>query len=131
MLADRCIHTSDMSIHRPIFARIGRHVGWKSPKRGSLMYLRLAAAALALGIGLGSSANANPGTKIERLDGVWIEGPGYDITYGGNYEACAQRCLATEKCLMIEYYRPEKKCNMYDAVRPRKTGGSSNVGIRR
>jgi PAN domain len=76
-------------------------------------------------------AQAAPGTKIERLDGVWIEGPGYEITYGGNYDGCAARCLAAPKCAMIEYYRPEKKCNLYDAVRPRKTGGSSNVGIRK
>ena len=95
------------------------------------MKLKVAASALALAIGLAGNASANPAAKLERLDGVWIEGPGYDITYGGNYEACAQRCLATEKCQMIEYYRPEKKCNMYDTVRPRKTGGSSNVGIRR
>jgi PAN domain len=91
----------------------------------------LTALALALAVMWSGTTTANPGTKIERFDGVWIEGPGYDITYGGNYDACAQRCLAAEKCAMIEYYRPEKKCNMYDVVRPRKAGGSSNVGIRR
>jgi hypothetical protein len=69
--------------------------------------------------------------QIERLSGVWIEGPGYDIKYGATYEVCAQRCLATEKCVMIEYYRPEKKCNLYDKVRPRVPGGASDVGLRR
>jgi hypothetical protein len=32
---------------------------------------------------------------------------------------------------MIEFYRPERKCNLYDKVRPRLAGGSSIVGIRR
>ena len=78
-----------------------------------------------------TTAGPKPAGKIERLAGVWIEGPGFDVTYGGTYDGCAQKCLAHEKCVMIEYYRPEKKCNLYDAVRPRKTGGSSDVGLRR
>ncbi len=77
------------------------------------------------------AAAATPGSGMEKLSGVWVEGPGYNITYGGNYDACTQRCLAAAKCVMIEYYRPEKKCNLYDQMRPRKTGGSSDVGIRR
>jgi hypothetical protein len=76
-------------------------------------------------------AGPKPTAKIERLAGVWIEGPGFDITYGGTYDGCAQKCIANDKCVMIEYYRPEKKCNLYDVVRPRKTGGSSDVGLRR
>lgn len=68
--------------------------------------------------------------RIEKLSGVWIEGPGYDISYGGTYDGCARRCLATARCLMLEYYRPEKKCNLYSAIRSRIKGGSSDVGIR-
>ena len=68
--------------------------------------------------------------RIEKFTGVWVEGGGFDISYGKDYEACAQRCLSTKKCVMIEYYKPEKKCNMYDAMRPRLKGGSSFVGIR-
>lgn len=78
-----------------------------------------------------SAPSTAPSSLMEKLDGVWVEGRGYDVSYGGSYEACAQKCLGTEKCMMIEFYRPEKKCNLYDAMRPRKTGGSSNVGIRR
>jgi hypothetical protein len=69
--------------------------------------------------------------QMERLAGVWIDGPGYDIVYGGTYDACAARCLATSACAMIEYYRPEKKCNMYTAARPRLKGGSSDVALKR
>lgn len=68
---------------------------------------------------------------IEKLSGVWVEGPGFEVTYGGNYDGCAQRCLGNAKCVMIEYYRPERKCNLYSNMRPRLKGGSSDVGIRK
>lgn len=74
---------------------------------------------------------AGPGTRIERITGHWIEGPGFDVTYGADADGCAARCLARDRCVMIEYYRPERKCNLYDTLRPRKAGGSSIVGIRR
>jgi PAN domain len=78
--------------------------------------------------------NAQPtkaAPSMERFQGVWVEGGGFNITYGGNYDACAAKCLATAKCVMIEYYRPEKKCNMYDAERPRLKGGMSDVALKR
>lgn len=78
-----------------------------------------------------AGALAVEAATLEKLTGVWIEGPGFDITYGGTYDSCQQHCLANQKCQMIEFYRPEKKCNLYDAVRPRKSGGSSIVGIRK
>ena len=70
-------------------------------------------------------------SSIEKATGMWVEGPGFDINYGGTYDRCAERCLATSSCVMIEYYRPEKKCNMYDAVRPLKSGGASIVGTKK
>jgi PAN domain len=76
-------------------------------------------------------ASAPALATIEKLSGVWVEGPGFEITYGKDYQNCTQRCLSNPKCVMIEYYRPEKKCNLYDTMRPRKTGGSSDVGIRK
>jgi hypothetical protein len=77
------------------------------------------------------SVAAKPAATMTTITGVWIEGPGFDVTYGGTSDGCAQRCLGNPKCVMIEYYRPEKKCNLYDTVRPQKAGGSSVVGIRR
>jgi hypothetical protein len=68
--------------------------------------------------------------RLEKLTGVWIDGPGFDVTYGMTYERCEARCLANAKCKMIEFYRPEQKCNLYGAHRPRLKGGSSIVGIR-
>ncbi|HRD78647.1 MAG TPA: PAN domain-containing protein [Hyphomicrobiaceae bacterium] len=99
-------------------------------------------AGLALAAAAGSAAAQSPSpaappatltaaATMERLKGMWIEGPGFDITYGAAYEACATRCLANARCRMIEYYRPERKCNLYDTVRPRLKGGSSDVAIRR
>jgi PAN-like domain len=76
-------------------------------------------------------ATAQTQPTMERTAGVWVEGPGFDITYGGTYDQCTARCLANSTCVMVEYYRPEKKCNMYTAVRPLKTGGDSIVGIKK
>jgi hypothetical protein len=78
----------------------------------------------------GPAAATAAGTQMKRLDGVWVEGPGFKITYGGGYEACTKLCLGTAKCVMVEYYRPERKCNLYDRERPRLKGGSSVVGLR-
>jgi hypothetical protein len=75
-------------------------------------------------------AATSTGARMERLSGVWVEGPGYEVTYGRDYGECARRCLDRARCRMIEYYRPEKKCNLYDALRPRKQGGASDVAIK-
>jgi PAN domain len=72
-----------------------------------------------------------PAATMQKFPGVWIEGPGFEINYGASYEACSQLCLKTPSCMMIEYYRPEKKCNLYNTVRPRLKGGSSDVAIRK
>jgi hypothetical protein len=69
--------------------------------------------------------------RMERLPGVWVEGGGYVIKYGGNYDACTKLCLDDKSCLMIEYYRPEKKCNLYKQVRPLLKGGDADVAVRR
>ena len=91
----------------------------------------LGALAIVAGNSLPVSAKSGAESAMETISGVWVEGRGYDVTYGGTYEGCAQRCMKTEKCVMVEFYRPEKKCNLYDTLRPRKSGGASNVGIRR
>lgn len=92
----------------------------------------IALLAIAAGPASAQPKGGAPGkASIEKSTGVWVEGPGFDITYGKTYDACAQRCLDNPKCVMIEFYRPEKKCNLYDTMRPRKPGGSSVVGIRR
>jgi hypothetical protein len=68
--------------------------------------------------------------RILKSSGVWIEGPGATVIYGGTYADCAGRCVADTGCQMLEYYRPEKKCNLYREMRPRLKGGSSDVGIK-
>ena len=99
------------------------------------VFVAIALSVPAMLIAAGAQAQQPPSNTaaatMERLAGVWIEGPGFDVTYGGSYDSCSQKCLGNAKCVMIEYYRPEKKCNLYDAVRPRKSGGSSDVGLRR
>ncbi len=100
---------------------------------------RAAAVIVALALWMAAVALAPAGAQqvpdkhatMEKLAGVWVDGPGYDITYGRTYEACAARCLATDRCRMIEFYRPERRCNLYAEMRTRRKGGSSDVGIRR
>lgn len=61
----------------------------------------------------GAEVIAPPGRAMRKVSGtVWIEGPGFDIKYGQPYKVCAERCLAHPNCVMIEYYRPELKCNL-------------------
>ena len=86
--------------------------------------------AVALCVMVTASSAQRPTPTMKKVSGVWIEGPGFDITYGGTYDGCASRCLTDAACLMIEYYRPEKKCNLYKDVRPQLPGGASDVGIR-
>jgi hypothetical protein len=103
-------------------------------KSGLALRCAVALAAAVLPATMGAAQVAAPvptQPTIEKTTGMWVEGPGFDIKYGGTYEQCAARCIATSACVMIEYYRPEKKCNMYDAVRPLKTGGSSIVGTKK
>lgn len=84
-----------------------------------------------LGAPASTGVAPEPGPGMQKLFGsVWIEGPGFDVRYGLSYDACAQRCVSHARCVMIEYYRPERKCNLYDTIRPRKHGGSSDVAIR-
>ncbi len=75
-------------------------------------------------------AAAQAGTMQRFRGSVWVEGPGFDVSYGLTYERCAEKCLANDKCVMIEFYRPEKKCNLYSSKRPTKKGGSSDVAVR-
>jgi hypothetical protein len=73
----------------------------------------------------------SPPATMQKFPGVWVEGPGFKITYGGTYDGCTELCLSTATCVMIEYYRPQNKCNLYNTVRPRLVGGSSDVAVRR
>jgi hypothetical protein len=97
-----------------------------------LLGIRCMAALMAVSLpSMPATAQTPAKATMQKTTGMWVEGPGYDIKYGGTYEECATRCLAASACVMIEYYRPEKKCNMYDTVRPLKTGGLSIVGTKK
>lgn len=72
----------------------------------------------------------SPTGAIVKLSGAWVGGQGFAVIFGGSYEACAARCLDTPSCMMLEFYRPERRCNLYDSLKPRMTGGASIVGIR-
>jgi hypothetical protein len=69
---------------------------------------------------------ATPATSIsmKKLGDHYVEGPGY-VTffhqqtkgYGGTYAECEKNCLADARCKMIEFYKPLRKCHLYNHVK--------------
>jgi hypothetical protein len=73
-----------------------------------------------------TAATAQPatGVSMKKLANHYVEGPGY-VTffhqqtkgYGGTYGECEKNCLADARCKMIEFYKPLRKCHLYDHVK--------------
>jgi hypothetical protein len=73
-----------------------------------------------------TAAPAPPATSIsmKKLGDHYVEGPGY-VTffhqqtkgYGGTYAECEKNCLADARCKMIEFYKPLRKCHLYNHVK--------------
>jgi PAN domain len=59
--------------------------------------------------------------RMDKLADHYVEGPGY-VTffhkqtkgYAGTYVECEKYCLADTRCTMIEFYKPLRKCHLYD-----------------
>jgi hypothetical protein len=110
--------------HQPNQLAIKQSVPW-------LVALILTMASVITAVAQSAAPNAAaPPMVLKKQAGVWVDGPGFDVKYGGTYDTCAASCVSNTKCVMIEYYRPEKKCNQYDTPRKLLLGGSSIVGIR-
>lgn len=56
-------------------------------------------------------------TKLKVLKRRSSPGEGFDTTFDSDYASCEARCLASERCQMIELYKPEAKCNLFDHKR--------------
>lgn len=71
-----------------------------------------------------TQAQARVGVHMNKLADHYVEGPGY-VTffhektrgYGGTYGECEKNCLADARCKMIEFYKPLRKCHLYDHVK--------------
>ena len=81
---------------------------------------------------------AKPVERIERLSGHYVEGPGYvtyfhqqTAGYAGTYPECERNCLADARCRMIEFYKPLRKCHLYDHTRHSGKAPSADVGLKR
>ena len=53
-------------------------------------------------------------TKLKILKRRSAPGEGFDTTFDSDYASCEARCLTSSRCQMIELYKPEAKCNLYD-----------------
>lgn len=95
------------------------------------MSFRVRSFLLALGVALHGPAAAEPAVFIEKLASHYVEGPGYVTHWGGTYDQCDRRCVADQRCVMIEFYKPQKKCHLYDHTRFSGRSDAADVGMKR
>jgi hypothetical protein len=76
--------------------------------------------------------------RMDKLADHYVEGPGY-VTfffqqtkgYGGTYEECEKNCLADARCKMIEFYKPLRKCHLYNHARWSGRSKDANVALKK
>lgn len=66
-------------------------------------------------------AELPPPQVMRKLTRHYVEGEGYDTTDGSSFDECSKRCLNDGRCRMMEFYKPKKKCNLFDHTRAVKT----------
>lgn len=84
-----------------------------------------------LGISIASPTVYAQGATIEYHENTYVAGEGYDTLRGITYGNCASQCLADNSCAMIEFYRPENKCNLFRHSRTAGWSRDAVVGIKR
>ena len=72
------------------------------------------------GVSSGSSASGTT-REFRKLTRHYVEGEGYATTLDSSYDDCSRRCLDDGRCLMFEFYKPKRKCNLFDHTRAKKT----------
>jgi hypothetical protein len=83
-------------------------------------------------------AAATPAAIMEKRAAHYVEGPGY-ITffhkqtpgYGGTYGECEKNCLADSRCVMIEFYKPLRKCHLYNHTKFSGQSRDADVALKR
>lgn len=84
-----------------------------------------------------ATAPAAPAT-MQKLAAHYVEGAGY-VTffhkqtkgYGGTYDECEKNCLADARCKMIEFYKPLRKCHLYNHVKYSGQSRDADVALRK
>ena len=84
-------------------------------------------------------AAAQPSYQASSAKKVWmkkstnrfVEENG-DITSwaGTTYAACEKRCIETDRCIFLEFYRPEKKCGLFSFKPKQKSGKKADVAVK-
>jgi hypothetical protein len=75
---------------------------------------------------------------MQKLAAHYVEGPGY-VTffhketkgYGGTYAECEKNCLADARCKMIEFYKPLRKCHLYNHVKYSGQSRDADVALKK
>ena len=52
---------------------------------------------------------------------AYFASEGYATALDSSYDDCSRRCLDDGRCLMFEFYKPKRKCNLFDHTRAKKT----------
>ncbi len=81
---------------------------------------------------------AAPAASMEKLAAHYVEGPGY-VTfffkqtkgYAGTHAECETNCLADSKCQMIEFYKPLRKCHLYNHTKWSGKSGDADVALKK
>lgn len=69
--------------------------------------------------------------RIEKWADHFVDGDGYDKRVATAYADCESRCLSDARCLMMEFYRPTKMCNLFAKTSTAKAATSADVGMKR
>ena len=93
---------------------------------------RIALAVLALGAAFTATSasaqgfNSSGNVTMERQANTYVKGEGYDTLYGYSLAACEAQCRSDTGCAMVEFYKPDNKCNLF---RHTKTAGASREAM--
>ena len=68
--------------------------------------------------------------RIVKIANRYIEGDGYSTKTAASFAQCEQRCIADQRCLAMEFYRPERKCNLFEAIKNPLASNDADVGIK-
>ena len=68
--------------------------------------------------------------RMEKHSKAWVDGNGFDVKFGDSYEKCAKRCIEMRACVMLEYYLPKKKCNIYSKQHRIEKDGDGFVAVK-
>ena len=72
-----------------------------------------------------------PTGTMRRLTDSYVVGEGYDTILRSHVSDCEDYCLQDRQCRMMEYFRPEKKCNLYSHRNTRPAeGNAALVGVK-